>query len=102
MAETLEDPITLDELQRSIGTTKLGKVPRPDGLTIQYYKTLLPSLCHFMVKMFNALGSGMSLSKETLQAHISVIPTEGKDPTRLVGVIDQYPYSSTSNCLPKF
>lgn len=81
IGEALEGPITLDELQRAIRATKPGKTPGPDSFTIQYYKTLLPSIGHLMVKPFNALGSGTSLPKETLQAHISVNPTEGKDPT---------------------
>lgn len=64
--------------KRAIGATKPGKASGPDGFTIKYYKTLLPSLGHFTV---NALGSGTSLPRETLQAHISVIPKESKDPT---------------------
>lgn len=34
-----------------------------------------------MIKLFNAFRSGTSLPKETLQAHIAVIPKEGKDLT---------------------
>lgn len=60
----------------AIGTTKPGKAPGPDGFTIQY-KALLPSL---MVKLFNTVGSTSSFAVDTLQAHISVIPKEGKDP----------------------
>lgn len=34
-----------------------------------------------MVKFFNAFGSETIFPRETLKAHISVIPKEGKDPT---------------------
>lgn len=50
IGEALEGPITLDELQRAIRATKPGKTPGPDSFTIQYYKTLLPSIGHLMVK----------------------------------------------------
>lgn len=81
VGEAMEDPITLDELQGAVKATKLGKAPGPDGLTIQYYNTLLSSLGQLMVKLFNALGSDTSFPRATPQAHISVIPKEGKDPT---------------------
>lgn len=34
-----------------------------------------------MVKLFNALGSETIYPRETLKAHVSVIPKEDKDPT---------------------
>lgn len=69
--KTLEDPITLTELQTAIGATKPGKASGTDGFTLQYYKTLLPSLGQFMIKLFNALGSTTLFHKDTLQANIS-------------------------------
>lgn len=62
-----------------VGATKLGKAPGPIGQTAQYYKTLLPSLAQYMVKLFNALGSSATFTTDTLLAYISVIPKEGKD-----------------------
>lgn len=56
--DLLEEPITLPELQLAIGSTKPGKAPGPDGLTIQYYKTLLPSLGSHLIKLFNNLSEG--------------------------------------------
>lgn len=81
MYELLEEPITLPELQLAIKNTKLGKAPGPDGLTLQYYKTLLPSLGDQLVKLLNGLTKGKTLHATTLQAHISVIPKDGKDPS---------------------
>lgn len=77
----LEDPTTIEELQGAVRATKQGKAPGPDGLTAQYYKTLLPSLAPYMVKLFNAVGSTVTFAADTLLAHISVIPKEGKNPT---------------------
>lgn len=78
----LEDPITLTELQLAIGNTKPGKAPGPDGLTTQYYKTLLPSLGNQLVKLLNDLSKGKTLHNSTLQAQISVIPKDSKDPAQ--------------------
>lgn len=82
MREILDDPITLPELQLVIGHTKSGKAPGPDGLTIQYYKILLPSLGDHLVKLLNNLSKGGTLHNSTLQAQISVIPKDGKDPAQ--------------------
>ncbi|XP_077319612.1 uncharacterized protein LOC143942237 [Lithobates pipiens] len=41
---SLEEPISMQELQAAVGATKVGKAPGPDGFTAQYYKMLLPSL----------------------------------------------------------
>lgn len=76
----LEVPITLSELQMALKTTKSGKAPDPDGLTVTYYRTLLPSLGDRLVTLFNTLGTGTSLHDSTLLAQIAVIHKDGKDP----------------------
>lgn len=62
----LDDHITPLELQQAIGHTKPRKAPGPNGLTIQYYKTLLPSLRKHMVGLFNDFGTGKSFHGTTL------------------------------------
>lgn len=77
----LDDPIPLEELQRAVGGMKPGKAPSPDMFTLQYYQfSLLPLLGPCMVRMFNGLGEGVLFPRDTLRAHISLIPKEGKDP----------------------
>lgn len=80
--DLLDEPIILTEIQLAIKNTKKGKSPGPDGLTIQYYKTLLSSLGQHMTKLFNDLGKGSTLHHNTLQAQIAVIPKEDKDLTQ--------------------
>lgn len=75
----LEDPITIEGGQKAVGTSKQGKAPDPGSFTAQYYKTLLPSLTPYMVKLFNALVSSATFATDTLLAHISAIPKEGKN-----------------------
>lgn len=77
--DLLEDPITLTELHLALGNAKSGKALGQDGLTTQYYKTLLPSLGNHLVTLFNGLSTGKQLHRSTLQAQISVIPKEGKE-----------------------
>lgn len=80
--DILEEPITLPEIQLAIRNTKPGKAPGPDGLTTQYYKTLLPSLGNHLLKLFNNHSEGDIFHSSTLQAQISVIPKEWKDQTQ--------------------
>lgn len=70
-AAALEEPITMAELQGAIKNMKPGKAPGPDGLTLQYYQTLLPILGPRMLKLFNKLTEGGHLQRDTLSAHIS-------------------------------
>lgn len=70
MRDLLEDPFILPELQLAIGSTKPGKAPGPDSLTISYYKALLPSLGKHLVTLFNDLSKGGTLHGTTLQAQI--------------------------------
>lgn len=77
----LDKPISLEELTSAVNSTKPGKAPGPDGLTLQYYRTLLPILGPFMVDLFNGLGNDETLPRDMSKAYISVIPKEGKDPT---------------------
>lgn len=77
--EELEAPIMLAELQRAVGGMKPGKAPGPDGFTLQYYQSLLPTLGPYLVKLFHALSSDTNFPRDTLKAHISIILKEGKD-----------------------
>lgn len=77
---SLEAPITIEELSAVIKTVKHGKAPGPDGFTIQYYKNFFPLLGRYMTKAFNEIGRAAALPPDSLMAHILVIPKEGKDP----------------------
>lgn len=79
--EELKLPITMEELQTAISSSKPGKITRlPDGLTFQYYKLLLPQLGPYVINTFNALGGTSSLPPDSLLSHISIIPKQSKDP----------------------
>lgn len=76
----MDKPIPLEEFQRAVGGMKPNKALGPDGFTLQYYQSLLILLGPYMVKLFNALSEGMHPPRDTLRAHISLIPKDGKDP----------------------
>lgn len=62
--------------------TPTGKSPGPDGFTIKYYKRfqeqLIPRFCEYL----NKIGDDDDdIRRESLLAHITIIPKEGKDTT---------------------
>ena len=77
----LVTPFTLEEMYKAIDSLKLGKSPGPDGLSASYYKKFKKLLAPHLVEYFNALGESDGLRQESLLAHITVIPKEGKDTT---------------------
>lgn len=80
MQKELDLLITLEELQKAVNSSKPSKAPGPDGLMVYYYKQLMAILGLYLVKMFNRLGDLTSIfHTETLRAHITVLPKEGKD-----------------------
>lgn len=50
------------------------------GLTVHYYKTLLPHILPHFIKALNSLRHDLKFSRDSLLAHITVVPKEGKDP----------------------
>lgn len=61
----LDTPITAEELELAISSTKPGKAPGLDGFTLQYYKTLLLTLSPHMVS-FTMTWDRQRPSPETL------------------------------------
>lgn len=81
-ASTLEAPITISEWEHAIKQLKPGKSPGPDGLSAVYYKTFSKILQTPFLKAFNSLSPTNPLTRGMLEAHIVVIPKDGKDPTQ--------------------
>lgn len=81
-SEDLDHPITTHELDAAIKNVKPGKRPGPDSLSTIYYRTVSDILSTPFLKAFNSLSVATPLSSSLLEAHISVIPKEGKDPTK--------------------
>lgn len=70
---------------------KQGKAPGPDGYSLLYYKTFGHLLTLHFLSAYNAAGEGTIPPKDTLRAHITVIPKEVKIPY-YAKIIDRYRY----------
>lgn len=79
--DTLEKPLTPEEFQLAIKQLKTGKSPGPDGFTALYYRTFGSTLEPFFIKAFETTSATRSLPKTSLEAHIVILPKEGKDPS---------------------
>lgn len=77
-ARDLDAPITVEEFMRALKLLKLGKAV---GYTLSYYKFFAEKLALRFITAFNSLREGQKIQTETLLAHITVIPKEGKDPS---------------------
>lgn len=79
-AGDIDGPITIEEFSEALKSLKPGKAPGPDGYTLLYYKTFSEKLAPQFLAAFNSIRDGQTMPMETLMAHITVIPKEGKDP----------------------
>lgn len=79
----LEVPLSSEEWEVALKTTKPGKSSGPDGFTAQYYKCYTDLLAPHFLKAFNTLSTASCPSVTLLEAYISVIPKEKKDPTNV-------------------
>lgn len=57
----LDLPITLEELQKAVNSSKPSKSLGSDGFTVYYYKQLMAILGPYLVKMFNGLSDLTSI-----------------------------------------
>lgn len=79
--DQLSSPFTLKEITTAINSLKLGKSPGPDGFSAGYYKKFKEILAPQLQQYFNGVSFESPFRSESLLAHISVIPKEGKDIT---------------------
>uniref|UniRef100_A0A803K7A0 Reverse transcriptase domain-containing protein n=1 Tax=Xenopus tropicalis TaxID=8364 RepID=A0A803K7A0_XENTR len=77
---SLDRPFTHQEITETIDSFPAGKSPGPDGYSTLYYKThkneLTPILCDY----FNSIDGKLNFHPQANEAHIIVIPKQGKDP----------------------
>lgn len=78
--ETLDDPITLDEIKNAITCMQSGKCPGPDGFPTEFYKKNSLKLSLLLKAVFED-SLDLSILPPTLrQASISLLLKKGKDP----------------------
>lgn len=79
-AHELDNPISEEELKRTIRQLKMGKSPGLDGLSASYFKMFADILSATFLKAFNSFSSSSLSFHRLLEAHITVILKEGKTP----------------------
>lgn len=78
--ESLNQPISIDEIRKTILSLPQGKSPGPDGFPSEYYKLFHQTLSPFLLETFNKAIRTSSFPKEMLGAYVTTIPKQGKDP----------------------
>ena len=75
-------PVAAAEVAQAIVAMQSSKAPGPDGFPIEFYKKFSALLGPLLVAVYNESFNTGTLPSTFTQASISLIPKEGKDPTR--------------------
>lgn len=81
--KALEARLSLEEWKVALKAIKPGKSPGLDGFPAQYYKSFADLLAPGFLKAFNTLSTNSCPSETLLEAYISVIPKQNKDPANV-------------------
>lgn len=80
MLLALERDFTVDEPHQAISSLPPGQKSRTGWLMAKFYKVLMKNLTITLLDSFNSVSDATRFPPAFLQAHITVIPKEGKDP----------------------
>lgn len=78
--DTLETPISLEEIKRAIKALQGSKAPGPDGYTSEFYKSFTDELAPVLLQVYNESLKLGKLPPTFYQAKIFVIHKKDKDP----------------------
>lgn len=92
--ESLNAPITINELLKVIDSSKLNKSPGPDGLPNEYYKSFKSTLSPFLLATFQHIIAEKLPPTEMLHATVITIPKPGKP----IDIVANYRPVSLLNC----
>ncbi|XP_075715534.1 uncharacterized protein LOC142750416 [Rhinoderma darwinii] len=76
-----ESDFTEDEVLQAFKDSPLGKSPGPDGFNKKFYTTFQEFLIPFLTRVFNSITPTCGFAQQSLEAHITLLPKPGKDPT---------------------
>ncbi|CAH2225519.1 Hypothetical predicted protein [Pelobates cultripes] len=78
--ETLDAPISEEELAYAIKTSQNGKLPGLDGLPLSYYKTFCVELLPKLLKALNSILEDAKSSRQFTSDNITLLPKRQKKP----------------------
>lgn len=76
----MDSKISSEEITLAINSMQNGKMPGPDGLPVEFYKTFSAKLAPFLCKLFEEILIMGKLPHTMTQAILTVLPKKGKDP----------------------
>ena len=75
-------PITSNEIETVIKNLPTNKSPGPDGFTGDFYQTFREELTLLLLKLFQNIAEGGTLTNSFYEATITLMPKLEKDITR--------------------
>ena len=81
-AESLNRPITADEIETVIKKLPNTQIPGPDGFTGDFYKALKEELTPILHRLFEKFQTDGRLPNSFYEASIILIPKPDKDTTK--------------------
>ena len=96
--ENMNWPITSTEIETVIQNLPTNKSPGLDGFTGEFYQTFREELTFILLKLFQNIAEGETLSNSFYEATITLIPKQDKDVTQKrklqANITDEHRYKS--------
>lgn len=85
--QSLNQPVTMQEVDWAITNLKLGKTPGLYGLTAEFYNVFRDPLAPYLKELFDYCIMASKIPDTWREARLMLIPKEGRDIADLSGFI---------------